>query len=518
MAPIVREYEADVNPAGPTETRQARDMDTGNVGGALSRVGAQIADLGGQIHQRDVQNEVSDLSAKLAAAHEQFTDDLKNTLNNADPNDKSISDKFMQNYDDQMSEISDSVSTPEAQRYFERANAQMRAHFTVQSVGGQAALAGEAATSNIQTMASNYSSSLIKDPSSFDTVKNLSAAAIQEQVDAGRIPKQKASELQAQIETGYAQSAIQGMIQSGQSGQAIADLKSGKWGDYFDGQQTFKMMKEAEQGVNAERIQAERQDSLQRQALAKAQEASQNDFLARMQPDADNPLTAQDILKSNLDPFGSGSKDQFLKMLKASGEEKIKTDPQAYLGIAQRIGLPDGDPNKITDDGPLYNAFEKGQLTHGALNELREELKGGKSDQGQQLQQLKNNFLQTAKDKLTKTNPMIGIKDPDGDEVYQKFMGDFFGQFNSGLKSGKTAQQMLTPGSKDYLGNLVQIYQRSPQDILKSAYAPESSNAPSSTTTQSVPPLTTPSGSGRQGGSPPAGLSFEEFRAWKAKH
>lgn len=525
---IIREYQPDTNPSGPFETRQARDMDTGNVGGAMEHVGTGLEQLGDTLHRRDVQNEISDISARLSSAHAKFTDDLHDTLKTADPADGTISSKFMEKYDDQMSDVGGKLSTPEAQRYFQRANAQMRAHFMVQSSTGQAALAGEKAVEDIKTEHDNYSSSLLKDPDSFETVRNLAAASIQEKVAAGFIPKAKASEIQREMNSSFAQSSLQGMISNGRSQQALDSLKGGAWGDYLDGQTTFKMQKEAEQGINAERIQKDRQDALARQAQQQAQDATQSAFLSRLQPDADKPLTAQDILKSNLDNFGSGSKDQFLKMMKASSEEKIKTDPQVYLGLAQRIGLPDGDPNKITDRGVLYDAFTKGNLTHQSLNELTEELRGGKSDEGQQLQLMKNNFMQIAKDRLTKTQPMLGLKDPDGDERYQMWMSDFNRQFNAGIKAGKSPQSMITPGTPDYLGNTIQTYQRSTQEILKSMTAPVSSNAPSSTTTQSVPSAaasTGQQGAGRQGGAvapqggreknPPPGLTFEQFQQWK---
>lgn len=499
---IIREYQPDANPSGPFETRQARDIDTGNVGASLEHVGEAVIGVGEEIHKRDVQDEISDISAKLSAAHAQFTTGLTNTLTNADPGDRTVADKFMEQYDENMSDIADKVSTPEAQKYFERANAQMRAHFMVESSSGQARLAGEKAVDDIKAEHANYSASLLQSPDSFETVKNLASASLQEKVDAGLIPQAKAPEIQRQLNESFAQSSLQGLIANGRSQEAVDSLKNGTWKDYLGGDSTFKMMREAEQGVNAERIQKDRQDAIERTKLAEAQSATQDAFLTRMQPNSDKPLTAQDILKSNLDAFGSGSKEQFLKMLDASKNEKIKTDPQVYLGLASRIGLPDGDPNKITDRAVLYDQYTKGNLTHSALTELTEELNGGKSEKGQQLQAMKNNFITMAKDKLTKTNPMLGLKDPDGDEVYQKFYSDFTTQYNAGIKAGKTPQQLLTPGNPDYLGGIIQTYQRSPQDIVKSMTAPVSSNAPSSTTTQSASSTTTldGQGTGRQGG------------------
>lgn len=502
--PIVREYQADAAVGGPFDTRQARQADTGNVGGALSRIGSAVTDAGDLMHKRDVQTEISDVSAKMAAAHAGLTDNLDATLKAPGAgDDKDLSNKFMQNYDDHMGDIGNTVQTPEARQYFERANAQMRAHFTMASAQGQSAVMGEKAVTDYGTAKDNWSASLIKDPSSFETVSNLHSQMLDAQVQSGRLPEQKANELRAQGETDLAKSAVRGWIQLDPN-FAKDQLSKGKWDEYFNGDQKFQMLKESEQGINAQRIEQERQQKAERDALSDAQNKTQDAFLAKMR-DPQNPLTADEIIKSNLEPFGSGSKEQFLKMLDQSKNEKIKTDPDVYLGLAKRIGLPDGDPNKLTDQGAIYDAYTKGQLTHGALDELRTELSGSKTEEGQQQIALKKNFLKIAEDKLTKTNPMLGIKDPDGDEVFQSFQSAFYKQYNAGIKQGKTPQALLSPDSPDYLGKMLPSYARSPEDIMRSAYsnAPASSNAPSSTTTQSVPsptPSTTQSGTERQGG------------------
>lgn len=508
--PLVREYQPDAAVGGPFETRQARTLDTGNIGGALSRVGSAITDVGDLVHKRDVQSEISDISAKLAGAHADFTDNLDATLKDPNAaNDPDLSEKFMQNYDEQMAQIGDSATTPEARQYFERGNAQLRAHFTVASLHGQSVVAGEKAVSDYATFKDKSSASLIKDPSSFETVSNLHSQMLDAMVQSGRLPSEKADELRSQGETDLAKSAVRGWIQLDPN-YAKSQIDGGKWDDYFNGDQKFQMLKETEQGINAKRIEQDRQQKAQNDAIAQQQEATQNAFIARMY-DKNNPLTADDVIKSNLDPFGSGSKEQMLKMLKASQDEKITTNPDVYLGLAKRIGLPDGDPNKLVDQGALYDAFAKGQLTHGSLNELRQELSGSKTEEGQQLIALRKGILKSASDALTKTNPVLGIKDPEGDDRLQKFTSAFFNQYNAGVKAGKTPQQLLSPDSPDYLGKIIRLYTPSPEDITRSLYqpAPASSNAPNSpTATQSAPspaPSTNSPGTGRQGGTPAVG-------------
>lgn len=516
MAPFVREYNPDIQPAGPFETRQARDMDTGETGRALARLGDTISNVGSEIQQRDAQNEITDISAKLATAHAQFTDQLTDSLQNGDPNDRDFANKFMQNYDNQIASIGDSATTPQARRYFERMNAQMRAHFTMRATQGQANLQGQNAVDGLNTENASYQDSLIKDPDSFETVRNLNAASIQEKVDAGLLPKNKALEYQADSESALAQSALRGWITKGASQRALSELNSGKWDDYLDGDSKFKMIKEAEQGINGERIQADRYKEQVKQAKRDAADTEMTSLLAGFYT-KDNPTTAQDILASKNTDFQQ--KATLLRMLKQNSEEKLHTDAQTYLGLANRIFRPDGDPEKIVDDAPLNQAFADGKLTHTDLMALRQEVFGSRTPEGKARAQLEQNFLKSVKDKLTKSDPLLGVKDPEGDEHYAQFYSDYLGKRNAALKSGKSIQDLTTPSSPDYLAKDLSAYQRTPEDILKSQLG--SQNAPGSAATQSVPSPapSTQQGAGRSGGKmPPPGLTFEQFKEWRKKN
>lgn len=508
MAPQIREFTPDAPVAGPYDTRQARNEDNGNVGDSLSRVGSVITDVGNKIHERDVQNEITDATAQMAQAHADLTDNLKDTLQSADPTDtSSISDNFMQGYDDQMSAIGNNLSTPEAQKYFQRANAQMRAHFTVSSMQGQAALAGQKAVSDYQSAASNWNSSLVTDPSSFPTVVNLHNQLVDSMVNAGTLPSGKADELKQQGQAELAKSAVRGMIESpNPDGPAVAkdQLSGGLWDSYLNGDQKYQMLKESDQGMNAKRIEAERQANVQRQAVVQAQTDQQNNFLQQM---VNNNLSSDDILKSNLDPFGSGSKEQFLKMNEAAQNQKIKTDPDTYLNLFERIHADDTDPNKINDQNQLNQYFGKG-LDINSLNALRNEVAGKKTEAGQIESDLKKNFVEGVKGQLTKTNPLLGMRDPDGDEQYQGFLSTFLPAYDAQRKAGKTPTDLLNPSSPDYMGKMAKTFNRTPEQIMQSMAnqfnppadqpAPVNSNAPSSTTTQSAAVL--PSEPQRKGG------------------
>lgn len=502
MAPIVHEYTADANVPGASETRQAREADTGFVGNALQGLGNAVSGAGAQVQKRAAQSEITDLNAKMSQAHADFTGNLDDTLMNSDPGDKNISDDFMQDYDDKMGEISDSLTTPEAQAYFRRSNAQMRAHFQIASMHGQSLLAGQKAVDDVTGSIDNYSASLLNDPSSFDSVKNLNAMAIQASVDNEVLPQNKAEELKAQSETQFAKSAIRGWINLDPN-IAKAQLQSGKWDNYLTGDLKYQLDKEADMGLHAQQIEAKRQQDAAAQQLAQQQTQTQDQFLSKLYT---NGLSTKDVLHSNLDPVGSGSKEQFLKMIETAQSQKIKTDPSTFINTWNRIHLADGDPQKITDENQLNGLLGKG-LTLPDIQQMRTEIQGKKTQSGQIEADLKKNFLETVKGQLTHSNPMLGMKDPQGDMQYQSFISKFLPAYDAAKKSGKDPTTLLDPTSPDYMGKMATPFVRSPQQIIHSMVtnaSPQGPFAPAPTATQNAAAPASPSVAPRRPGETPS--------------
>lgn len=462
--PIVREYQADANPSGPIQTRQARTADTGDVGNAITNAGGAVSQLGQELHKRDAQAEISDLTQQISEAHADFSNGLDQAFNGADPEDRTVADKFMQSYDDRMDEIGDNISTPEGQAYFAKANAQMRSHFQVASFKNQSALVGENAVQNWQSSTDNLSSSLLNDPSAFQNAIDLNETALDALSDSHGVPSNKVDELRSTAETNFAKSAVRGWINLDPAG-AKQQLEEGKWNDYLNGDQKYQLTKEAEQGIHGQRIEAERQQKVATDAFTLQQNATQNQFLAKLQ---NNQLSAKDVLNSNLDAFGSGSKKQFLDMIDQNNSpETAKTDPGTFNSLFARIHLPDGDPKKLTDENVLNGYLGKG-LTLPGIQQLRGEMEGKKTEQGNIDAMLKANFLTSMKDRLTKTNSLIGQKDPEGDERYQAFLSQFLTAYDTQRKGGKDASTLLNPLSPDYMGKMVLPYERTATAILRS--------------------------------------------------
>jgi hypothetical protein len=219
----------------------------------------------------------------------------------------------------------------------------------------------------------------------------------------------------------------------------------------------------ARQMINAQYIDQEHQMRLAQQAEELRQKQTQNTFLQRM---SDGKLDAQTVLNSNLAPFGSGSKDEFLNMLRAR-DKAPKTDSATFNELFARINLPDGSTGKITDANQLNAYLIDGRLDIQDLDKLRAEVEHKGTAEGEAEAKLKTGLYEVAKSTLTRSNPLIGLQDPIGDENLQRFTSWFLSEYQKQRGTGKSAAELLDPESPDYLGKRIRSYVRGPQDIMK---------------------------------------------------
>lgn len=195
--------------------------------------------------------------------------------------------------------------------------------------------------------------------------------------------------------------------------------------------------------------------------LAQQQIKTQNAFLVKL---ANNELSTKDILNSNLDPFGSGGKETFIKLMQADDR---KTDPGDWNDIFQRIHLPDGDPNKLQDENELNKLVINGTLGRKDLPFMREEILGTHTEEGKNRAAMLAGLHKVAEQALSKKNPLLGIQDPQGEENllgFTKFARD---AIQAKIRAGESYMPLLDPTSKDWLGRSIGQFARSPTEIIR---------------------------------------------------
>jgi hypothetical protein len=278
---------------------------------------------------------------------------------------------------------------------------------------------------------------------------------IQASVATGDLTAEQGAQLQKQWTASYSEGAVS-MRPFAQQIEVLSKPK-GTVADFIAPDKREEMLQHA---ILAKQVEDQRALALQKQQQEEAQKA----FLARMQS---GQLTPQDVLRSNLSPFGSGSKDEFLNMLKAHGGASGKSDPQTFNELFTRIHLPSGSAGKITNENELNDYMSKNLLSIEDLQKLRNEVQGNNTTEGDSEAQLKKGLFEVAKNALTRSNPLLGIQDPIGEENLLRFNSWFLGEYQRQRQTGKTPQQLLSPDSPDYLGRRLQSYVRSPQQIIQ---------------------------------------------------
>lgn len=451
--PRIKEYTSQVSAQGAVNTGTPSAAAFGAPAAkGLEVLGAGLQDATDFLYKHEAQKEVSKLSATMAQSLADTTNDLQERLRTSDPNDSNFSENFLKDYDERMDAIAEGISTGPAREYFIKARMDQRSHMERAAFAGQAELAGIARAQNWEVTKNSLTNTARLNPFDFDHYRAQAALGLEEQVKLGMDRKQ-AIVLQTRVNQELAVASVRGFIDNDPAkGKAILD--SGQFNSYFDEQTRDVLYGEVQQKVNALEAEAERKRKREKELLEQQQQGTQNQFLEKL---VSNDLTDEDILKSNLDPFGSGSKEQFIQLIRAKNSGAgMKTDPATFRELFSRASLPDSDPNKLWDDKELYPYIGANKLSFEDMTKLSGFIQGRKTADGKAESSLVDNLMKVAKSKLTESNEMTGALDTDGDERFAAYWSWFMQEYQVQRRSGKSPYELLTPGSKSYLGTVIE--------------------------------------------------------------
>ena len=458
--PVIKPYNVQTSAVGAPEVQQARGA--GIVGDSIANLGQAISGVADVMQKRKEQEDVSNLHVEISKTQSEFTNKYRQELQQGTLD----VEKFNQDVQTHFDKLAEGVETRSGRMYFQQAAAELKGHFLEQSAIGSAELAGERAKSNFMQSLNNSSSALLNEPSSFEITNKLQLQGIDNLVKTGGLPAQAAEKLRLESQNQLAKASIRGWIKLNPD-IAREQLDKGKWDSHINGEVKDQLYGEIDTQIRANSVQEERMKKQKEEARQQAQLETQNDFLKRMQTGS---LSPNDVLNSDLDAFGSGSKEAFIRMIevknKETNEKKITTDSSVFINLWDRTHLPDGDPNKITNENDLNKYFGRG-LTVDNINTLRAEIQGKKTIEGGAEAELKKGLMDLAKGKLTRSNPLTGIRDPIGDENYQRYLNSFLKDYAKKRQEGMSPEQLLNPDSKDYLGKNINQYIRSQRDVMR---------------------------------------------------
>ncbi len=174
---------------------------------------------------------------------------------------------------------------------------------------------------------------------------------------------------------------------------------------------------------------------------------------------------------------------QFRHNAAAARGEFVKSDPQVVNSLQRRIYLPDGDPQKITQPGQLFDYMGKG-LNYTDQQHLVKEMKDAQTPEGSPFMKQTNEAKTTARKMLTATVPMMDPANvPFAEEGAYRFALDLDNKIKAYRAAGKDPQSLLTPGSPDYALNPMKV----------GAFMPNEQEIAAARANKVAPPVAAPS-------------------------
>jgi hypothetical protein len=156
-------------------------------------------------------------------------------------------------------------------------------------------------------------------------------------------------------------------------------------------------------------------------------------------------------------------------------ERQNKPDPlsrvsqQTTMHLLDDMRKPQGDPGRIEDMKPVYDAFTGGQLNRADFDFLSKQFSDVRSPQGEKLAAIQKEFLAGVKPLITRSNPLMGSNDPIGDPNFYMFTWTADQKVQQYRKEGKNPFDLFNPTKPDYLGSpeAVKPYQGTFQQSLE---------------------------------------------------
>lgn len=151
--------------------------------------------------------------------------------------------------------------------------------------------------------------------------------------------------------------------------------------------------------------------------------------------------------------------------LKSDIDGAVKTYGTGFWDAYTRVHLPQGDPNRITDQNQIFTrAGPGGDLTLSGVKELNAMIAEKDTAQGEADSTLQKLFFDNAKRQISGDDPLLHIKDPKGEENFLKFMQHALPAFQAGRAAGKSIAELTDMDSP--IGKAIAGYKRTPQQYM----------------------------------------------------
>jgi cell pole-organizing protein PopZ len=422
----------------------------------LQEFGSQLSQAGGALNELEAANETSKAIQQLAKKQSELTQKWQQRFKEADPEDTQLAETFLQEFDDEMDELSSSFTTPSARNTAATGVAKMRAHFDGVISEGQAELAAQQAQRQVIDTFDELSATLISDPSLLEQNYEMAEAAINS--IGYPISKQAREDMLRKGRLQLTKASIQGWTKDA-PGFVIKQLEAKKWDKDLDSDTKFTLFRQAEARLAAQDAEKSRQAAEARRIKREQQNLVNQDLMEKY---IKGQLTMREVLDNDiLDAFGTGSQQQWIQMIKRDSTKPIRTDSRIYMKV-----LNDIYNGTITDEKNLIQYAARGEISVTGANSittLRNELQGKGTEEFEVKKVKMRDLLKSAHARLVKTPQIGGIQDRKGTDRLAVFSSFAQASIATARKSGKSLEEinntLLSPTHKDWLGHSIKAFE-----------------------------------------------------------
>lgn len=448
--------------------------DTGN------RAAATIRDVGDVAVKYATHQEVSHGAATFAQIQANLTDKWNQTLKSADPNDTSVAGRFNEEVmQPAIDKFTSSFNTEGGQNFaLAQANA-LRSHMFNKTAGDMSATAGEAVKVNVQQMSNAWTNTAHTDPTSTQHLLDTAESSVDAVISSspgltGVAAAQVKGEVLQKVKENIVKAGALGAIANAPDPDKAAATFAERYPEYISGADLQSLTAQAKTVQRAQRVDAIYARTLEDHAKKQASDEREGQYLSQLHSDDPQQSAAVSARAIANDPtLTRVARERMIGIVEreTKPEAAAKISNGTATDLISRIRLPDGDPNRITDLNPVYDAYEKGTLSKSDLKFVRDEFTNIRTPEGEALGRRQSQFIDSVKPLIDKSNPLMGKIDQSGHQQIYNFTIDLQKKVAEYRKAGKDPLSLMDPRSPDYMGSpaALSAYQKPLQQSLRDA-------------------------------------------------
>lgn len=375
-------------------------------GRMITQTGARAADvmkdLGRIAENQIAHREVSQGAADFAKLQDGIQREWDATVKNADPNDPTVAQQFLEErVRPQIEQFTNKGFLSERGRaWAESHGISLQQHMWQKTAADMSTMAGLAVKLNAEQTVNRLSSTVRQDPSSLDFALRTAESSIGGVVETSptltpAAAAQARGALTLHAKEKIVLSYLQGVAEKNPD-EAVKIVESGKYADFIDGQAAKQILAEVKRQKTADRVDENyRRHNAELERKQASDEAEGQWLKAIYSDDPAEKLRVSPRAIVNDDRLSNQTKEKMIgiveREMKPETSARVSADTSRQL--FERIYLPTGDPNKITDIGPITQARIDGKLSKADYKELREEITLARTPEGDRLGTARTEFF-----------------------------------------------------------------------------------------------------------------------------